>query len=684
MPMTERSHVLRVWVLIAASAVFLVHAFNYLYFFVDDEAIPYVYAQNLLHGRGLSYNAIEGRLEGYSDFLHVLWSTVILAVVRGAHLPKHAVFFVGKAVSLVCGIGILLLVWLVAARLRLRQVSAITALGMLALAPPLALWSCSSLEAVPVALMATGLMVALVLDRDQWAALAASLLILERIDGFVYAGLLTAAFLVTASGARRREMVRHIAVPASVVFLAYHGWRFWYFQDLVPAPVEAKILYKLVPQQNVVVKSPDYSYAREFISAYGWPAVLAVAASAAHALTAGGWIRRLALAALPLAAYVSIVGDWMFGFRFFILLLPLFALLMANSIDRVAAIRPRLAAGLCITALLYSGVIAARFSATYVRVAQTPGFLRSPSRDLHLFFRPYYGLYEMARQVVFPGDVVAYNQAGFVPFMLDVNNIDDLGICSRFPAEVPSTDIFFTEVGRYAPLTSKAPLRPVQAYLLYAKVRVIMSRSDILARANYDKVPGVLFGGRYTLVGMDRSRLNAIYKRSDERTDRITLGLFTENVAHVSYVRAARIDEKTIDPKDYLRALRFLRDETAAIPFSGRTTLDIEFSDTGEIVSEIAIANLGASTPAHVLIQLLTSGGHVVGQTDIALAADRGVPVSFRVPHATANRLVVAVDGHGASGKLSIEDLRVQGQRRALRQYVTSHLHFSEENAQDY
>jgi hypothetical protein len=80
------------------------------------------------------------------------------------------------------------------------------------------------------------------------------LLILERIDGFVYAGVLTTAFLVTASGARRREMVRHIAVPASVVFLAYHGWRWWYFQDLVPAPVEAKILYKPVPQRNVVIK----------------------------------------------------------------------------------------------------------------------------------------------------------------------------------------------------------------------------------------------------------------------------------------------------------------------------------------------------------------------------------------------------------------------------------------------
>ena len=66
----------------AAMSVFAVHALNYLYFFVDDEAIPYVYAQNVLHGKGLVYNAIEGRVEGYSDFLHIWIATANLAPLR--------------------------------------------------------------------------------------------------------------------------------------------------------------------------------------------------------------------------------------------------------------------------------------------------------------------------------------------------------------------------------------------------------------------------------------------------------------------------------------------------------------------------------------------------------------------------------------------------------------------------
>ena len=680
--MTERRRVVPVWILVAAIAVFLVHAFNYLYFFVDDEAIPYVYAQSLLSGHGFSYNAIEGRLEGYSDFLHVLWSTLILAIVRALPIHKYTVFFVGKAVSMLCGIGILLSVWHVARRVRLHQASAITALGTLALAAPFALWSCSSLEAVPVAMIATGLIVALVLDRDGWAAIAASALILERIDGFIYAGVLIGAFVITATASRRRDMLRQIVLPVGVVFLGYHAWRWWYFRDLVPAPVEAKILYKLLPHQHVVVKRPDRPYVLEFITiAFGWPAALALAASTADALTRDGLSRRLACAALPLALYVSVVGDWMFGFRFFVLLFPMFALIVASSVERIATIRPRLAAALCFVVLGYSAFVAARFSSTYVGIAKGPSFLQSPSRDLHRFFWPHYGLYEMARHVVFPGDVVAYNQAGFVPFMLDVNNIDDLGICSRFPADVPSTDIFFTEVGRYAPLTNKT-LRPVHAYFLYQNVRFVLSPADILARANHDTLPATLFRGLYELVGTDPQGLNAIYKRNDSRAVHVTADLFTENIAHVSYVRAARIGQSLIDAKDYLSKLPFLRDGAGSIPFSGRTEMKIDFSDVDERIMAINIEDLRATTDAKVQLRLLTPEGHVAGQFDIVLATNRGSAASFTIPDAPASALLLTVDAGGADGELWIDDLQVEGQRRVLRDYVTHHLHLPP--VQDY
>lgn len=681
-PMSERKDVVPVWVGVTAVAVFLVHALNYLYFFVDDEGIPFVYAQNLLNGRGLSYNALEGRLEGYSDFLHVLWSSVILAAVHTVHAPKVSVFFVGKAASALCGVGILILIWFVLRRSCMRPVSGMTALGILALAAPIALWSCSSLEAVPFALIATALIVALVLDRDRWAAIAAVLLVLERIDGFAYAGLLVGAFTLTASAGRRREMMRRIVFPSVVVFLGYHGWRWWYFNDLVPAPVEAKILYKLLPHQHVVVKRPDRAYPLQFIGAYGWPAAMALLAAAVYALKTGTWMRRLTIAAVPLTIYVSIVGDWMFGFRFFIPLLPVFALIVANGVNGVATISPRIAGALCVTVVIYSGFMAARFSDTFVRVEQTPGFLHSPSRDLHRFFGPYYGLYVMARHLMFPGDVVAYNQAGFVPFMLDVNNIDDLGICSRFPADVPSTDIYFTEVGRYAPLTDKRTLRPVHAYFLYEHVQFVMSRTDILVRANNATIPSALFGGLYELLGTDPQGLNAIYRRNDTIPVHIAPRLFTENVAHVSYLRAVRLGQSVVDSKDYVRKLPFLRDEAGAVTFTGRTDLAFEFSDAGEHVYQISIQELRASSDVNVHLRLVTAEGSVVAQTDVNLAAGRGRSVLIDTPRTVAKELVLTIEA-GTTGQLSINDLRVEGQRRALRRYVIDHLQFPHTTERD-
>lgn len=102
------------WLAFAAIGLFLVYAANFLYFFVDDEAIPYVYAQNVLNRHGLAYNIIEGPAEGYSDFLHVWLCTLILALVRGLHLSKILVFFIGKGVSLAAGaavIGVRPVIW---------------------------------------------------------------------------------------------------------------------------------------------------------------------------------------------------------------------------------------------------------------------------------------------------------------------------------------------------------------------------------------------------------------------------------------------------------------------------------------------------------------------------------------------------------------------------------------------
>ena len=131
---------------VAASLIFLAYAGCFLYFFVDDEAIPLVYAHNVLRGRGLAYTMLEGRVEGYSDFLHVLWSVVLLTITRALGWSRLAPLVIGKGVSLAAGVGIVVLLSrsLTARGLQVSAVAA--ALAVASLAGPLAVWSASSLE----------------------------------------------------------------------------------------------------------------------------------------------------------------------------------------------------------------------------------------------------------------------------------------------------------------------------------------------------------------------------------------------------------------------------------------------------------------------------------------------------------------------------------------------------------
>src|SRR3954466_16130223 len=92
----------------AACLLFAGYAASFLCFFVDDEAIPLVYARNLLRGRGLVYTVLEGRVEGYSDFLHVLWSAALLRATAALGVSNLAPLAIGKGVSFLAGIAIVL------------------------------------------------------------------------------------------------------------------------------------------------------------------------------------------------------------------------------------------------------------------------------------------------------------------------------------------------------------------------------------------------------------------------------------------------------------------------------------------------------------------------------------------------------------------------------------------------
>jgi hypothetical protein len=152
--------------------------------------------------------------------------------------------------------------------------------------------------------------------------------------------------------------------------------------------------------------------------------------------------------------------------------------------------------------------------------------------------------------------------------------------------------------------------------------------------------------------------------------------MFGENLAHVSYLREARIGERRLDPSEFIHELPFLRDDITKIPFTEQTTILLKLSDVDERVSEVSIHYVRTSVPAQLRLRLMTTDGRPVLDQSISLDGRHGQPVSLPLVTA-ANQLALEVRASSAtSGSLWIDDLRVQGQRPALKRYIGQHLRF--------
>ena len=382
----HRSHV-PPWLGLLCAGLFVLHAANYLYFFVDDEAIPYVFAQNLLNGNGLRYNSFEGRVEGYSDFLHVLAAATILATVRLLHLRSSPCSQINTVWSLVCGVAI---VWVTFGML--RRLPGIRAPGLArgdvfrrACRAPSPSGAARRWKLPPFALLVT----LLVVVDDASAGARAARLDSRRLrdsrppDSGRWVRPRRHRDRMRAAGrrrSRRRELLLRVVVPSVAVFATYHLWRVWYFGHVVPSPIATKVrLQAAAPTPALLVKGPRENYARAFLGLYGVAPLVALCGAGFV------WSRRRSVAACgaaaaALTAYVAVVGDWMFGFRFFLPMLPLFAVLGgAFGVDGDRTAGGQLAGWLlAVGCVLWFAVVAAGSSRRYARLHHTESWLAAP------------------------------------------------------------------------------------------------------------------------------------------------------------------------------------------------------------------------------------------------------------------------------------------------------------------
>ena len=311
----------------AVPFVLLVAHFDWL---CDDAFISFRFARNLAEGAGLLYNPGLAPVEGYSNFLWVLW--LALFELGGLDVTVAA-----RASSAICGVALL---WLIARVLRRELDARGTALALLfpATLPPLAIWSTSGLAAMPFALALFAVFERLTAPgrpRTEVAAIATTAAVLVRADGPLFTALLLGALLAWSVRRADHALLRAVLTCGALAGLALATqllWRHGYYGAWSPNTARVKV------EVDALTLERGLKYVGAFLLAF--PACLAALLFAAFRRrtpadepTLAGPATAASLAvAIGAACYAVFVGgDFMTSGRFLVPALPFVAVLFGRS-----------------------------------------------------------------------------------------------------------------------------------------------------------------------------------------------------------------------------------------------------------------------------------------------------------------------------------------------------------------
>jgi hypothetical protein len=294
----------------------------------DDAFISFRYAENLVAGRGLVFNAGE-YVEGYSNFLWV----VLLALADGVGIDMIAA---AQWLGVLCLGGTVIAAGWAGRRLAPNPgpVPLLAALGVFCHHHLLDFATCG-LETLGFVLLVTLTIGVLAgAERPRSFALASLLSVLAaltRPDGALL-GMVAGGHAVL-HGVRRRQLapVLAFAAPGFLLFVPFLAWRVLYYGDLLPNTFYAKSAHDPYPGQG-------WFYVRTFLCSYWvlWPAVLALPLLLLRGTAA---LRLLAAMVVTYLAFVVWVGgDFMFA-RFCLPVVPLLYLVLEVVVVRCCPAR---------------------------------------------------------------------------------------------------------------------------------------------------------------------------------------------------------------------------------------------------------------------------------------------------------------------------------------------------------
>lgn len=417
----------------------------------DDAFISFHYAQNLVEGHGLVYNPGE-RVEGYTNFLYTMLSALLLWL--GADLVLWSYLSgIGFALALLLltytlGARLIGPIWGFVAALFVATSQSLllhsargggleTALYALLLlsAASVYLWGMGGpapRAPTPRALVFTGLLLALAtLTRPEGALLLA----LTTFHAFIYDLSRHELRPAGLAGLLRRKLgLVALLGPYLLLIVPFFFWRYSYYGDLLPNTFYAKTGGGL----RAVPRGLAYSWG--FAQTMGGPLLLlglgGLVADWRGALR--GWRGYMLLLVGVYTLYIIAVGgDHFRGERFFVPLVALIAILLADGLAllmRAATARPalRLAAPALLVLLLgfYS------FTALN-RTREFDYILRGMDEGLWIWREIGWWMADHTT----PEESIAVMGAGAIAFYGQRTTIDMLGLTDRYIARVEVADM---------------------------------------------------------------------------------------------------------------------------------------------------------------------------------------------------------------------------------------------------
>jgi hypothetical protein len=395
---------------------------------VDDTFIALRYARHLVEGHGLVFNPGE-RVEGYTSLPLVLLGALFLRVGVDPVQALTALAAAAAVATLLLAAGIERTLGGPDARGARLPLSVLLLLAT----PAFAYWAFRALEttlftSVLLAALALGLRE---LETRRWrgSGLLFACLALTRPEGAYLFLLSTAALLLAEGGTSHgwRHARRHAlnAVLVGAVLAAYLLWRSSYYGELLPNTFFAKVT------GGAGQLATGLRYLRDFVLA---APLLAATLLLPIALVAGPVRTRIRSPALALAlhavalgyvAYVVAVGaDFMPFFRFFVPALPLVAVLAALGLRAVPLPERSRGAVLASLVVLHGAAGLATEQPYRAFVAHRTALVGQRVGEW------------LAGRLA-PGDWIAVNTAGAVPYFSRLPAIDMLGLTDAQIARRP-------------------------------------------------------------------------------------------------------------------------------------------------------------------------------------------------------------------------------------------------------